>query len=333
VLGTTEHVTTRLVTLRTRESTLVTTPDHPFAKIGTGWTHAGELRVGDRIETLPAPTGTPVLAIEVQQVPATLVYNLTVARTHAYFVGSDALLVHNVDCKRMPPGSEILAREARELREAQDRARQLLAEQRARQLAAEREKRRLVLNDTRGYWGRRNCAYCTYAGLSDADKLSLFLRQNDMDDSVMPNLAEINRVLRQLGLMSSTTPAIAAFPPTQEKRRRAKEVAQGDLQPRPGEVGAAGRDAQSFMQNSSANTFAVNVIFGDQGSHSLIAIRRDDGSIVFLDLQRKPPQAYAALDEFVHTVVVMPTDVDWRYNRQLYAALRDSAVEPVLEVQ
>lgn len=332
VLGTTEHVTTRLVTLRTRESTLVTTPDHPFAKVGTGWTHAGELSVGDRIETLPAPTGTPVLAIEVREVPPTPVYNLTVARTHAYFVGSDALLVHNVDCRKKPPGSDILEREARELREKQESARQLLAEQRKRRIAAEREKRRLVLNDTRGWRGMRNCAYCTYAGLSDADKLSLFLRENDMDDSVMPNLAEIRGVLRQLGLTSSVTPSIAAFPPTTEKRKRAKEIAAGNLQPRPGEVGAVDRDVKSFMQNSSANTFVVNVIFGDEGSHSMIGVRKEDGSIVFLDMQKKPPQTYAALDDFIHAVVVMPTDVDWRFNRQLYAALRDSTIEPVFEV-
>lgn len=98
VLQTTRRATTQLVTLRTETSTLVTTPDHPFAKVDSGWTPAARLRVGDTIHVRGSGRGTKVLELSVREVPPTPVYNLTVDRTHTYFVGSQDLLVHNVSC-------------------------------------------------------------------------------------------------------------------------------------------------------------------------------------------------------------------------------------------
>jgi hypothetical protein len=96
VLGTTQRTSATLVTLRTNSEVVVTTPEHPFARIGGGWTPASTLKVGDLIQ---GPTGlTPIVGVTAQPVPPTTVYNLTIAKTHSYFVGQNALLVHNGNC-------------------------------------------------------------------------------------------------------------------------------------------------------------------------------------------------------------------------------------------
>jgi hypothetical protein len=100
VLATVHRTTTTLVELRTASETLLTTPEHPFAA-GRRWTHAAELKVGDTIQT--AGGSTRVLGVGLRRVPPTDVYNLTVAKTHAYFAGRGALLVHNVDCGPSQP--------------------------------------------------------------------------------------------------------------------------------------------------------------------------------------------------------------------------------------
>ena len=97
VEGVSRRVAHRLVTVRTSSAALVTTPEHPFAKVGSGWTHAADLRAGDRIETAGGGD-TTVVGVELREVQPTAVYNLTVSKTHAYFVGAQAVLVHNTDC-------------------------------------------------------------------------------------------------------------------------------------------------------------------------------------------------------------------------------------------
>jgi hypothetical protein len=102
VLQTTRKTTTRLVILRTEKGTVVTTPEHPFAKVGSGWSRATDLEAGDRIHIRASAEGTKLLKKSIRDVPPTTVYNLTVDRTHAYFVGSQELLVHNVRCFNWP---------------------------------------------------------------------------------------------------------------------------------------------------------------------------------------------------------------------------------------
>jgi intein/homing endonuclease len=85
--------------------TLVTTPEHPFAKVGVGWTRAADLTRGDRVETAGGEHAT-VVGVEIREVQPTPVYNLTVSRTHAYFVGAQALLVHNTDWRSFPARGE-----------------------------------------------------------------------------------------------------------------------------------------------------------------------------------------------------------------------------------
>jgi hypothetical protein len=57
-------------------------------------------------------------------------------------------------------------------------------------------------------------------------------------------------------------------------------------------------------------------------------VRREDGRIQYVDFQDVPPAIYEKLPGTTYSVRVFPTDVDWRYNRQLYSAVRDGTVHP-----
>ena len=59
--------------------------------------------------------------------------------------------------------------------------------------------------------------------------------------------------------------------------------------------------------------------------HALLAVRREDGAITYLDLQQIPPAIYDGLNSKVGAVIVNPTNVDWRFNRKLFDAVRNSA--------
>jgi len=71
------------------------TADHPFYIKGKGWNPASSLKVG---QVLELHDGTVVVVKEVDtSIRRDLVYNLTVANTHNYFVGLDGVLVHNAE--------------------------------------------------------------------------------------------------------------------------------------------------------------------------------------------------------------------------------------------
>lgn len=88
---------TTLIELTTRGGVITTTTEHPFAKLGSGWTRADRLVAGDRIET---SRGDPVSILQVRRIEGrpTAVFNLVVEGSHSYYVGDDELLVHNVNC-------------------------------------------------------------------------------------------------------------------------------------------------------------------------------------------------------------------------------------------
>ena len=74
--------------------TLDTTPEHPFFTSERGWVAAGELLVGEHVRRLDGSWGViEQLTIEVRPV---VMYNLTVARAHTFFVGDEGWLVHNL---------------------------------------------------------------------------------------------------------------------------------------------------------------------------------------------------------------------------------------------
>lgn len=308
VLQTTRRVTNRLVSITTAEGTVVTTPEHLFARFGGDWTPASQLAAGDKLVSETAPEGSTIEEIATREVGATDVYNLTVARSHSYLVGSSRLLVHNVDCR--PPagraqepgpsrGTRALEQERR-----REQVRAHLAE--ARQEHQQRlEEERRKFNDSPESRNTTNCVYCTVGGLSDYDKLSVFLREHGLNDKQHTSVTKNYELLEKLGLRSAQSPASAKFQRSGKKNWLGRENPQ--------------RDAKKFMQESSSNTFAL-IIKGTPASpfgHSLIAVRQADGSIVYVDLQKIPPATYDRLNPSIQFVEVIPTDVDWRFNREL----------------
>jgi Pretoxin HINT domain len=69
-----------------------TTEGHPFAKLGNGWTRAGELKPGDEI--LATSGRARVEAIE--SGPSQTVWNLQLGGSHSYLVGRAGLVVHDI---------------------------------------------------------------------------------------------------------------------------------------------------------------------------------------------------------------------------------------------
>jgi hypothetical protein len=97
VLEVVERRTTILIELTTESGVVTTTPEHPFAKVGFGWTRAERLAVGDRISNGQGRS-TPILHTRRIDGPSTPVFNLVVQGSHTYYVGEDELLVHNLGC-------------------------------------------------------------------------------------------------------------------------------------------------------------------------------------------------------------------------------------------
>ena len=69
-----------------------TTPEHPFFIEGEGWVPAGELLLGDSVRSTGGK-GTIEAVVTVAQ--PQVMYNLTVAEAHTFFVGDGQWLVHN----------------------------------------------------------------------------------------------------------------------------------------------------------------------------------------------------------------------------------------------
>jgi hypothetical protein len=98
VNATVKRTTLRLIHIETAHERFVTTPEHPFATRDAGWVRAGDLKAGDLlISGRHGPIAVSSVRSEVLAQPV-WVFNLTVDRTHAYLVGSDQVLVHNVRC-------------------------------------------------------------------------------------------------------------------------------------------------------------------------------------------------------------------------------------------
>jgi hypothetical protein len=97
VLSVEKHPTNEIVhvTLSDNE-TINATPEHPFYVPAKGWTSAINLRAGDVLYTL---NGEYVVVEQVQHEileKPVWVYNFEVASDHTYFVGENAVGVHNV---------------------------------------------------------------------------------------------------------------------------------------------------------------------------------------------------------------------------------------------
>jgi hypothetical protein len=340
VLATTRRTTTTLVELHTETEKLVTTPEHPFAA-RAGWTRAADLKLGDTIQTA---SGTArVLGVQRRQVPPTDVYNLSIAKTHSYFAGQSALLVHNVDCVPSKTLAELLAEE----RHAEQLERDV-RERRIRRLleAHRRQQNRLTLNDAPD---TPNCGYCSVAALNDAKTVSDFVREHGLDQSNPLHDKELRELLNVLGLSHAETGAPMVFRKLTLARRFERMIKQGkdrnDIDLESARLGQLPEPrAREYMESLPGNTSMVIYRWVESieeppgsgkfrveiGSHAVTAVRTTSGQIVYIDFQDVPPRIYASLPKTTFDAVVLPTDVDWRYNRQLYAALRDGKLSPSL---
>ena len=90
-------------------------------------------------------------------------------------------------------------------------------------------------------------------------------------------------------------------------------------------------EVADFMRTSASNTFAVSYQFYKDGkylAHAVVGVRKEDGTIAFLDFQAVPPEFLDLKTENIWRVTVIPTDVDWRSNRQLYRLIKNNPEPP-----
>jgi hypothetical protein len=98
VAATVKRHAEQLVRVETEREAFITTPEHPFATPRSGWIPAARLAAGDSV--ISAKFGSVrVLAVQSEKPPRpAMVFNLSVEPSHAYLVGTEQLLVHNVNC-------------------------------------------------------------------------------------------------------------------------------------------------------------------------------------------------------------------------------------------
>ncbi len=89
------HEVDEILHLQTSCGDIDTTTNHPFYVIERGWVAAGDLVEGDEIYLLDGSTAV-ITGSELEQLSETIkVYNLEVEDFNTYFVGDEAVLVHN----------------------------------------------------------------------------------------------------------------------------------------------------------------------------------------------------------------------------------------------
>jgi hypothetical protein len=139
--------------------------------------------------------------------------------------------------------------------------------------------------------------------------------------------------MRQWGLTSEKTPPPRIFPELHTEMDQAQAKILRDAENgRPRPPFSFEGQAKKFMETSRANTFAVGYQYFQNGEfhrHALLAVKREDGSILYIDLQAVPPSVRDDLDPRYSTVWVIPSDVDWRSNRQLSNAVENGVRAPL----
>jgi chromosome segregation ATPase len=124
VTATVRREAATLVRIETDGEIFVTTPEHPFATPEVGWIPAGRLAPGDPVVSARFGTARVVSARSKTRPRPVPVFNLTVARSHAYLVGRDQVLVHNTRCKDT---QALLNERTEELNQAQRKLDALIA--------------------------------------------------------------------------------------------------------------------------------------------------------------------------------------------------------------
>ena len=89
------HEVDEILHLHTTAGDIDTTTNHPFFVIDRGWVAAGDLVEGDEVYLIDGSTAF-VTGAELEKLAEPIkVYNLEVADFNTYFVGDNAVLVHN----------------------------------------------------------------------------------------------------------------------------------------------------------------------------------------------------------------------------------------------
>ncbi len=99
VTATWAHLDPVVVELTIDSEVVWTTPEHPFYTVDGGWETVLELQVGEEIRQADGSTG--VVEGVVYHARPQMMYNMTVATAHTYFVGDGHWLVHN-SCPNLP---------------------------------------------------------------------------------------------------------------------------------------------------------------------------------------------------------------------------------------
>ena len=87
--------TYELVYLNIGEEEIITTPNHPFYVVGEGFIEAGNLKIGDEVETTDGKA-LEIEAITIEYLDTPIqIYNFEVADWHTYYVSEEEVLVHN----------------------------------------------------------------------------------------------------------------------------------------------------------------------------------------------------------------------------------------------
>lgn len=96
VVETIENVSSKIVSITLPDGEIIRcSPEHPFWVDGN-WVRADSLRVGDQLLDMGGEAvSVELLLISDEQI---FVYNITVESLENYFVGSAAILVHNIPC-------------------------------------------------------------------------------------------------------------------------------------------------------------------------------------------------------------------------------------------
>ena len=89
------HKTDTIVHLHIESAIIDTTTTHPFYVVGKGFVAAADIQKGDKIYALDGSL-VEVKDVEIEKLEEEIsVYNLEVEENHTYFVGEEAVLVHN----------------------------------------------------------------------------------------------------------------------------------------------------------------------------------------------------------------------------------------------
>ena len=89
------HDQTEILHLHTTVGDIDTTTNHPFYVTGRGWVAAGDINEGDEVFLIDGSTAV-VTGAELERLEKPIrVYNLEVEDYNTFFVGDEAVLVHN----------------------------------------------------------------------------------------------------------------------------------------------------------------------------------------------------------------------------------------------